>query len=71
MPRTEATDFGVVQAAAGGHCIEVFLEKPADPPGRPGQPDETFASMGIYVFDPDVLIEALRKDAADEDSGTA
>ena len=68
VPRAEATDFGVVQTAAGGHCIEVFLGKPADPPGRPGQPDEAFASMGIYVFDPDVLIEALRKDAADDGS---
>ena len=68
VPRAEATDFGVVQTAAGGHCIEVFLEKPADPPGRPGQPDEAFASMGIYVFDPDVLIEAPRKDAADDGS---
>jgi glucose-1-phosphate adenylyltransferase len=68
VPRTEATDFGVVRTAADGHCIEVFLEKPADPPGRPGQPGEAFASMGIYVFDPDALIEALRKDAADDDS---
>jgi glucose-1-phosphate adenylyltransferase len=25
--------------------------------------------MGVYVFHPDVLIEALRKDAADDDSG--
>ena len=24
--------------------------------------------MGVYVFDPDVLIEALHKDAADDDS---
>jgi glucose-1-phosphate adenylyltransferase len=68
VPRTEATDFGVVRTAADGHCIEVFLEKPADPPGRPGQPGEAFASMGIYVFDPDALIEALQKDAADDDS---
>jgi len=68
VPRTEATGFGVVQTAADGHCLEAFLEKPADPPGRPGQPDEAFASMGIYVFDPAVLIEALRKDAADDDS---
>jgi glucose-1-phosphate adenylyltransferase len=68
VPRTEAMDFGVVQTAADGHRIEAFLEKPADPPGRPGQPGEAFASMGIYVFDPDVLVEALRKDAADNDS---
>ena len=25
--------------------------------------------MGIYVFDPDVLIEALQKDAIDDESG--
>jgi glucose-1-phosphate adenylyltransferase len=68
VARTEAADFGVVQAAADGHRIEVFLEKPADPPGRPGHPDEAFASMGIYVFDRDVLIEALKKDAADTGS---
>jgi glucose-1-phosphate adenylyltransferase len=69
VPRTRATDFGVARTAADGHRIQTFLEKPADPPARPGQPDEAFASMGIYVFDPDVLVEALRKDAADEDSG--
>ncbi len=68
VARTEAADFGVVQAVAGGHRIESFLEKPAGPPGRPGHPDEAFASMGIYVFDRDVLIEALRKDAADDES---
>ena len=69
VPRLEATGFGVVQTAADGHRIEAFLEKPADPPGRPSQPDEAFASMGSYVFDADVLVDALRKDAADETSG--
>ena len=68
VPRMEATDFGVVQTAPDGHRIEAFLEKPADPPGRPGQPDEAFASTGNYVFDTDVLVEALRKDAAGDDS---
>jgi glucose-1-phosphate adenylyltransferase len=68
VPRAEATDFGVVQIAADGHSIEAFQEKPASPPALPGRPDEALASMGIYVFEPDVLIEALQKDAADEDS---
>ncbi len=68
VPRTEATALGVVQTAADGHRIEMFWEKPADPPGSPGHPDEAFASMGIYVFDADVLIEALEKDAADDGS---
>jgi glucose-1-phosphate adenylyltransferase len=58
----------VVQTAPDGHSIETFLEKPADPPGRPGQPDKALASMGNYVFDSDVLVEALKKDAADDGS---
>ena len=37
-----------------------FLEKPADPPGLPDSPDETYASMGNYVFTTDVLLEALQ-----------
>ena len=69
VPRTAATDFGVIRAAADGRRIEAFQEKPADPPGLHGSPDEAFASMGTYVFDTAVLVEALRKDAADEDSG--
>src|ERR1700735_475179 len=31
MPRARASDFGVVQAAADGHSIEAFMEKPASP----------------------------------------
>ncbi|HTT53649.1 MAG TPA: glucose-1-phosphate adenylyltransferase [Streptosporangiaceae bacterium] len=69
VPRVEATGFGVAQTAPDGHHIERFLEKPAEPPGRPGQPDQVFASMGNYVFDRDVLVDALRKDAASDSSG--
>jgi glucose-1-phosphate adenylyltransferase len=68
VPRLEATDFGVAQTAPGGHRVEAFLEKPADPPGLPGRPDQAFASMGNYVFDCDVLVDALRKDAGDDES---
>jgi glucose-1-phosphate adenylyltransferase len=69
MPRAEAADFGVIEAAPDGHSIEAFVEKPAVPPSRAGHPDEALVSMGSYVFDPDALIEALHKDAADDDSG--
>ena len=68
VPRREATAFGVIQTADDGRKIEAFLEKPADPPGLPGRPDETFASMGNYVFSTDALLDALHTDAADESS---
>ncbi len=68
VPRHEATAFGVIRTAADGVGIEAFLEKPADPPGLPGRPDETFASMGNYVFSTEALLDALHTDAADDDS---
>ncbi len=68
VPRADATGFGIVQTAADGHTIEAFLEKPADPPPLANDPNMSYASMGNYVFDTDVLIDALRKDAADEES---
>jgi glucose-1-phosphate adenylyltransferase len=68
VPRKDATQFGVVQTVPDGRLIELFLEKPADPAGRPGRPDRALVSMGNYVFDTDVLVEALHKDAADEAS---
>jgi glucose-1-phosphate adenylyltransferase len=68
VPVQDAKAFGVIQAGPDGHTIEAFLEKPSDPPAMPGRPDMAFASMGIYVFGTDVLVEALREDAADDGS---
>src|SRR5215468_5350364 len=68
VPRAEATEFGVIGVGADGRSMEAFLEKPADPPARPGHPDQALASMGNYVFTADVLVDALRKDAADDAS---
>jgi glucose-1-phosphate adenylyltransferase len=65
VPRAEATAFGVIRTAKNGRSVEAFLEKPADPPAMPGQPDLAYASMGNYLFDADVLVDALRKDAAE------
>jgi glucose-1-phosphate adenylyltransferase len=68
VPRAEATAFGVIQTARDGRSVEAFLEKPADPPAMPGHPDQAYASMGNYLFTTDVLVDALRKDAADAES---
>ncbi len=68
VPRKDAWQFGVIRAAADGVGIEEFLEKPADPPGLADSPDETFASMGNYVFNADALVEALEKDAGNPNS---
>ncbi len=67
VPRKEADQFGVIKQGAGT-SIEAFLEKPADPPGLVDSPDESFASMGNYVFDVDALVDALHTDAANEES---
>jgi glucose-1-phosphate adenylyltransferase len=64
VPRMEATGFGVMAVDAQDRIVS-FLEKPADPPGIPDNPDMALASMGIYVFDAPFLFEALRRDAAD------
>lgn len=66
-PRAGASAFGIVQADATGK-IERFWEKPAVPPEIPGRPGWCYASMGIYVFDADVLIDALAQDARDRSS---
>ena len=63
VPRAEASGFGVMAADKNG-TITAFVEKPADPPGIPGDPDHALASMGIYVFETQFLFDQLRRDAA-------
>ncbi|MCT2587442.1 glucose-1-phosphate adenylyltransferase [Actinophytocola gossypii] len=67
VPRTEAKAFGCIDSDADGR-ITRFLEKPAEPPHVPDDPDVTFASMGNYVFRTEVLLDALRADAANPES---
>ena len=67
VPRAEAKAFGCIDSDKSGK-ITRFLEKPANPPHVPDDPDVTFASMGNYMFRTEALIEALRADAADTDS---
>lgn len=67
VPRTEAKAFGCIDSDRNAR-ITRFLEKPAEPPHVPDDPDVTFASMGNYVFRTDVLLDALRTDAANPES---
>ena len=59
--------FGCIDADDSGR-IRGWVEKPADPPGTPDDPEMTFASMGNYIFTTKVLIDAIRADADDDDS---
>jgi len=45
-----------------------FVEKPAQPPHMPDNPDQALASMGIYVFNASFLFEQLLRDADDPKS---
>jgi glucose-1-phosphate adenylyltransferase len=67
VPRAEAGAFGVMAIDGERHILD-FVEKPADPPAMPDQPDQALASMGIYVFDAKYLYAQLKRDMADPDS---
>jgi len=68
VARQDAKEFGIVGVGANGRTIERFVEKPANPPTIPDSPEESFASMGIYVFDTKALVDVLYADAADSSS---
>ncbi|HZF34563.1 MAG TPA: glucose-1-phosphate adenylyltransferase [Candidatus Angelobacter sp.] len=62
VPRKEASGFGVMHVDADGR-IQMFLEKPKDPPAMPGKPNVALASMGIYAFETAFLFDQLKRDA--------
>jgi glucose-1-phosphate adenylyltransferase len=63
VPRKEAAGaFGCLQIDASG-WVRGFVEKPADPPPIPGDPEHTLVSMGNYLFRTPSLIEELRRNA--------
>ena len=67
VPRMEATGFGVM-AVDKTDSITDFIEKPANPPGIPGNEEMALASMGIYVFETKFLFQMLQEDADDPNS---
>jgi glucose-1-phosphate adenylyltransferase len=67
VSRLQAREFGVMGIAAD-HRVTSFIEKPKYPPEIPGQPDKVLGSMGIYVFNTDVMYELLFQDAAKKEA---
>ena len=67
VTREEAKGFGVMAVDAEWRITD-FVEKPADPPAVPGNPDMSLASMGIYIFNAKYLYAELERDMADPDS---
>jgi glucose-1-phosphate adenylyltransferase len=57
VPPEETHRFGILQLDVDDK-VTGFLEKPRDPP-----PGQRLASMGIYIFDMNVLLPALEEDA--------
>ncbi len=62
VPIEEASEFGIVDVDSGLR-IHRFDEKPREPRAMPGAPRRCLASMGNYLFDPEVLIKALVDDS--------
>src|SRR6185369_10008658 len=67
VPVAEAYRFGVIAVDESERVIG-FSEKPRDAAALtiPGSPDYVLASMGVYIFDTDVLVRALEADASEQ-----
>jgi glucose-1-phosphate adenylyltransferase len=68
VPDDEAHQFGIVNIDTVGR-ITRFQEKPEQPQVSPGQGERLLASMGIYVFSMDLLLEVLQEDHQRSESG--
>lgn len=60
VPWEEASRFGIITQDEDERILK-FTEKPA-------KPDSNLASMGIYIFNADLLLSALKEDAIDQTS---
>ncbi len=63
VPLAEAREFGVMGVDDDDRVV-AFVEKPEHPPPIPGQPERALASMGVYIFNAQFLLEQLKRDAA-------
>ncbi len=63
----EASAFGVMHVD-DDRRVKDFVEKPEKPPLMPGKTDTALASMGIYIFNKEFLLQKLIEDADKEGS---
>ena len=62
MDRNLSREFGVIEVDNDWRIIG-FEEKPAEPKTIPGDPEGILASMGIYVFNTEIMVKRLIEDA--------
>jgi glucose-1-phosphate adenylyltransferase len=62
MPTEDSKRFGVIQTDESGRVVG-FQEKPQAPIPMPGASHLALASMGVYIFEADVLARELEADA--------
>lgn len=67
VPVKQASGFGIMTVDEQDR-VTGFDEKPAHPKPLPDNPDVSLASMGIYVFNSDVLLSELDRDHENEHS---
>jgi glucose-1-phosphate adenylyltransferase len=67
VDRSQASAFGVI-GSDPEYRITAWDEKPKDPKPVPGKPDKAFVSMGVYIFNTDVLVKNVIADAKDASS---
>src|ERR1700712_4837230 len=69
QPISLADQFGIIELdKKDPRRIAAFIEKPKHPTGLVDSPNEVLASMGNYVFDANILIEAVIRDGENADS---
>lgn len=61
VPIAEASAFGIM-SVDDAYRISEFHEKPQNPQAMPDNPDRALASMGIYIFERNLLCSALQDD---------